>query len=113
MQAGAEMGYEEKDINGEDQIGICLNYQEGSNKLPTDETIIFENNIFQFYFIIIKIYMYYKGFSRMQSTIKNGARHSTYWAYLKPAMERSNLHVSVDSFVTKVRLFYLNTLKVV
>ena len=33
MQAGAEMGYEEKDINGEDQIGICLNYQEGSNKL--------------------------------------------------------------------------------
>lgn len=42
------------------------------------------------------------GFCRMQATIHNGVRWSTYQAFLKPAISRPNLHVATRSFVTKV-----------
>ncbi|OPL07194.1 hypothetical protein AM593_04645, partial [Mytilus galloprovincialis] len=41
------------------------------------------------------------GFCKMQSSIKNGQRWSTAKAYLRPVMERENLHISVNSIVTK------------
>ncbi|XP_060069659.1 glucose dehydrogenase [FAD, quinone]-like [Ylistrum balloti] len=42
------------------------------------------------------------GFCRMQATIHNGVRWSTYQAFLKPVMSRPNLQVATRAFVTKV-----------
>ncbi|XP_060067511.1 uncharacterized GMC-type oxidoreductase Mb1310-like [Ylistrum balloti] len=42
------------------------------------------------------------GFCRMQATVRDGKRSSTYNAFLRPAMTRTNLHVGVNSMVTKV-----------
>ncbi|XP_071166381.1 glucose dehydrogenase [FAD, quinone]-like isoform X2 [Mytilus edulis] len=42
------------------------------------------------------------GFCKMQASIKNGQRWSTAKAYLRPVMERENLHISVNSIVTKI-----------
>ncbi|OWF37635.1 glucose dehydrogenase [FAD, quinone]-like [Mizuhopecten yessoensis] len=42
------------------------------------------------------------GFCRMQATVRDGKRSSTYNSILKPAMSRANLHVGVNSLVTKV-----------
>ena len=42
------------------------------------------------------------GFSQIQGTIKNGRRCSTAKAYLRPIVNRRNLHLSVKSWVTKV-----------
>lgn len=42
------------------------------------------------------------GFCKMQSTVKKGQRWSTAKAYLRPVMDRENLHISIKSFVTKV-----------
>ncbi|OWF45028.1 uncharacterized protein LOC110457584 [Mizuhopecten yessoensis] len=44
------------------------------------------------------------GFCRMQATIHKGVRWSTYQAFLKPVMTRSNLHVATHSIVTKVMI---------
>ncbi|CAG2222346.1 unnamed protein product [Mytilus edulis] len=44
------------------------------------------------------------GFSYMQSSMKNGERSNTAKAYLRPVINRSNLHISINSFVTKVLL---------
>jgi len=38
----------------------------------------------------------------MQSNIRNGERHSTASAYLRPILDRPNLHISLNSFATKV-----------
>lgn len=62
IKAAEELGYTNRDINGEDQIGI----------------------------------------SWMQATIKNGVRWNTNQAFLKPAQDRSNLHISVNTMATKV-----------
>ncbi|XP_022308580.1 alcohol dehydrogenase [acceptor]-like [Crassostrea virginica] len=43
-----------------------------------------------------------EGYYRGQETTKNGVRWSTAKAFLRPAMDRSNLHVSIKSYVTKV-----------
>ena len=40
----------------------------------------------------------------MQASIKKGQRWSTAKGYLRPIMERENLHISIKSFVTKVNL---------
>lgn len=42
------------------------------------------------------------GFSKIQGTIRNGRRCSTAKAYLRPIVNRKNLHLSVKSWVTKV-----------
>ncbi|XP_033741063.1 glucose dehydrogenase [FAD, quinone]-like [Pecten maximus] len=42
------------------------------------------------------------GFCRMQATVRDGQRSSTYNAFLLSAMSRENLHVGVNSLVTKV-----------
>jgi choline dehydrogenase-like flavoprotein len=42
------------------------------------------------------------GFSRMQSTIRNGRRCSAADAYLRPALRRKNLEVSVRSLATRI-----------
>ncbi len=44
------------------------------------------------------------GFARMQSTIRNGRRESAATAYLRPALARENLSVTVDAHVTRVAL---------
>ena len=41
----------------------------------------------------------------MQSSVRNGQRWSTAKAYLRPVMERENLHISIKSLVTKVKQF--------
>ncbi len=43
-----------------------------------------------------------EGFSRWQSTIRNGRRCSAALAYLKPAMARTNLRIEVGALVSRV-----------
>lgn len=43
-----------------------------------------------------------EGFALMQSTIKDGRRHSAASAYLRPALKRPNLQVRVHTLVTRV-----------
>jgi glucose dehydrogenase (acceptor) len=43
-----------------------------------------------------------EGYCPSQETVKNGERCSTANAFLRPAMGRKNLHVSMNSHVTKV-----------
>ena len=43
-----------------------------------------------------------EGFSRLQSTIRDGVRGSTAKEFLHPAMERKNLHVAVNTHATMV-----------
>lgn len=42
------------------------------------------------------------GFSYMQSSIRNGERCSTVKAYLRPVMNRPNLHISINTMATKI-----------
>ncbi|XP_056016593.1 glucose dehydrogenase [FAD, quinone]-like [Ostrea edulis] len=42
------------------------------------------------------------GYCSSQETTRNGARDSTAKAFLRPAMKRKNLHVSINSHVTKI-----------
>lgn len=42
------------------------------------------------------------GYCNSQETIRNGERASTVKAFLRPVMDRKNLHVSMKSFVTKI-----------
>ncbi|VDI41110.1 Hypothetical predicted protein [Mytilus galloprovincialis] len=42
------------------------------------------------------------GFSYVQSNIFGGERFSTSTAYIRPIIDRSNLHISTHSFVTKI-----------
>lgn len=46
--------------------------------------------------------LYSIGFSYMQSSMQNGERESTAKAYLRPVIDRTNLHISINTFVTKV-----------
>lgn len=62
VQAGVEMGYENRDINGELQTGFMI----------------------------------------AQGTTRRGTRCSTGKAFLRPARLRKNLHVAMDSHVTRV-----------
>lgn len=41
-------------------------------------------------------------FRRTVATVKNGARHSSYDAYLKPALGRKNLHVLLKTQAVSV-----------
>lgn len=43
------------------------------------------------------------GYCPSQETVQNGKRSSTAKAYLRPVMGRNNLHVSINSHVTKVK----------
>ncbi len=45
-----------------------------------------------------------EGFGRIQSTIRNGKRHSSAAAYLRPALPRRNLHVVVNALTHRVLL---------
>ncbi|CAC5396732.1 Oxygen-dependent choline dehydrogenase [Mytilus coruscus] len=42
------------------------------------------------------------GFSYAQASVYNGERCSTASCYLRPIISRPNLHISIDSFVTKI-----------
>ncbi|XP_060076751.1 glucose dehydrogenase [FAD, quinone]-like [Ylistrum balloti] len=42
------------------------------------------------------------GFCWMQSTIKNGERWSSYRSFIKPHLDRPNLHVRLNTYTTKV-----------
>lgn len=42
------------------------------------------------------------GFSRSQATLQNGRRCSTSKAFIKPIIHRTNLHLSMKSWVTKI-----------
>lgn len=52
------------------------------------------------------------GFMRTQRTIGNGKRCSTAKAYLRPAYKRSNLHIIMNSHVTRI-LFAPNTTRAI
>ncbi|XP_014609013.1 PREDICTED: glucose dehydrogenase [FAD, quinone] [Polistes canadensis] len=62
VQAGQEMGYENRDINGEHQTGFMI----------------------------------------AQGTIRRGSRCSSAKAFLRPVRLRKNLHVALNSHVTKI-----------
>ncbi|XP_073948384.1 glucose dehydrogenase [FAD, quinone]-like isoform X2 [Choristoneura fumiferana] len=64
VDAGVEMGYINRDINGEKQTGFMV----------------------------------------AQGTTRRGSRCSTAKAFLRPAKNRPNLHISMSSFVTKVMI---------
>ncbi|VDH99913.1 choline dehydrogenase [Mytilus galloprovincialis] len=42
------------------------------------------------------------GYTYMQANIKDGERYGTARAYIRPVLKRTNLHISVHSYVTKV-----------
>eukprot|EP00105_Crassostrea_gigas_P046509 XP_019930657.1 PREDICTED: choline dehydrogenase, mitochondrial [Crassostrea gigas] len=46
--------------------------------------------------------VYRRGFCYGRETVSKGDRWSTAIAFLRPAMNRPNLHVSIDSYVTKI-----------
>lgn len=71
VKAGQEMGYDNRDINGEKQTGFMI----------------------------------------AQGTIRRGSRCSTSKAFLRPARLRKNLHIAMNTHVTKVReiLWYILT----
>lgn len=62
VEAGRDMGYDNRDINGEKQTGFMI----------------------------------------AQGTIRRGSRCSTAKAFLRPARLRKNLHIAMNSLVTKV-----------
>lgn len=62
VEAGRDMGYDNRDINGEQQTGFMI----------------------------------------AQGTIRRGSRCSTAKAFLRPARLRKNLHIAMNSHVTKV-----------
>ncbi|CAH2259723.1 glucose dehydrogenase [FAD, quinone] [Pararge aegeria] len=64
IDAGLELGYLNRDINGENQTGFMV----------------------------------------AQGTVRRGSRCSTAKAFLRPAKDRTNLHISINSFVTKVMI---------
>lgn len=64
VQAGVEMGYDNRDINGEKQTGFMI----------------------------------------AQGTIRRGSRCSTAKAFIRPARLRKNLHISMNSMVTKIMI---------
>ena len=43
-----------------------------------------------------------EGFGRLQMTIRNGRRHSSATAYLRPVLKRKNLIVTVKALVTRI-----------
>ena len=43
-----------------------------------------------------------EGFGRLQMTIRNGRRHSSATAYLRPVLKRKNLTVTVKALVTRI-----------
>lgn len=45
----------------------------------------------------------------IQGTVRNGRRCSTAKAFLRIARDRPNLHLSIDSYATKIRLDSTNT----
>lgn len=48
------------------------------------------------------------GFSNIQATMFNGIRHSAAEAYIRPAMNRSNLVISLNSYVTKIVIDHIS-----
>ena len=50
------------------------------------------------------MFIHLTGYSRMQSNIKNGERQSTATSYLRPIINRPNLHISLNTMATKVWL---------
>lgn len=59
---------------------------------------------FETYFSILTIsFNCFLGYCSSQETVQNGERSSTAKAYLRPVMGRNNLHVSMNSHVTKVK----------
>jgi choline dehydrogenase-like flavoprotein len=55
--------------------------------------------------VTIFLFVHFTGYARMQSNIKNGERQSTATAYLRPVINRPNLHISLNTMATKVLLF--------
>lgn len=64
VEAGVEMGYENRDLNGEKQTGFMI----------------------------------------AQGTTRRGSRCSTAKAFLRPARNRPNLHISMNSHVTRIMI---------
>lgn len=81
IQGGREMGYENRDGNGEYQTG---------------EYFI---NIFKCNQIKVNLF---KGFMFAQGTIRKGHRCSTSKAFIRPIRKRKNLHISMNSHVMKI-----------
>jgi hypothetical protein len=59
--------------------------------------------------IPVLLFICFTGYSRMQTNIKNGERHGTATAYLRPVINRPNLHISLNTMATKVCLFLKET----
>lgn len=57
---------------------------------------------FLFWFSMNYHFLIRIGYCSSQETTRNGARDSSAKAFLRPAMKRKNLHVSINSHVTKV-----------
>ena len=50
---------------------------------------------------------FFSGFCNVQGNLYKGQRWNTAQAYLRPAMERSNLDISINSNVKKVKSLHL------
>ena len=82
VEAGVEMGYDNRDGNGE--------YQSGSENTVSGSIVI--------------LFPLVSGFMIPQGTIRRGSRCSTAKAFLRPVRQRPNLHISMNSQVV-LRLF--------
>lgn len=78
-------------------------YVDGFNNIETIKTVVFEAVFDLGYVEHMDINTdEHIGFVQSQGTLKNGERHSTAKAFLFPAMERENLHIIKNGFVTEV-----------
>lgn len=78
-------------------------YIDGYNSIETIKTVVFEAIFDKGYVEHMDINAdEHIGFVQGQGTIQNGERHSAAKAFLVPVMERENLHIIKNAFVTKV-----------
>lgn len=82
LQGAEEMGYKNRDCNGEFQTGHLF---DGVGFVYKDS-----------------IETRFLGFMHAQGTVRRDYRLSTNKAFLRPIRFRSNLHVTTKSFVTKI-----------
>ena len=51
------------------------------------------------------------GYAYIHATINNGSRYNSNSAYLRPARQRSNLFVTRESQVDKIKIYFINNRK--
>ncbi|ODN00471.1 Glucose dehydrogenase [FAD, quinone], partial [Orchesella cincta] len=91
LQAGEEMGYPTKDVNGNQEPSINL-FLKFTLKRNTELMVILTKALSAL------------GFSRLDLSVKDGRRFSAYQAFLEPILNRTNLNIYRYARATKIHL---------